>query len=82
MANQDLMSLLACPISGGKAPVRQEDQTLICPCGVKYAIVDDIPNMLIEEAELPPGCATPSDVKCPHHASVSAASASSQQKQS
>ena len=55
MVNDALMALLVCPL--GKAPLRREGDTLICTrCGPRFSIDDDIPNMLIEEAELPSGC--------------------------
>jgi uncharacterized protein YbaR (Trm112 family) len=63
MVNEDLLALLVCPM--GKAPLRLEGDTLICTrCGPRFAIKDDIPNMLIEEAELPPGCNGLSDLPC------------------
>lgn len=55
MVSEELLALLVCPM--GKAPLRREGDVLICTrCGPRFAIKDDIPNMLIEEAELPPGC--------------------------
>lgn len=63
MLSDELLSILRCPM--GKAPLRLEDQTLVCTrCGARFAIRDDIPNMLIEEAELPPGCASINDLAC------------------
>jgi uncharacterized protein YbaR (Trm112 family) len=63
MTDEDLLALLVCPL--GRAPLRREGDTLICTrCGPRFAVVDDIPNMLIEEAELPAGCAGPSDLEC------------------
>ncbi len=63
MVSEDLLALLVCPM--GKAPLRREGDILICTrCGPRFAIKDDIPNMLIEEAELPPGCATLADLEC------------------
>jgi uncharacterized protein YbaR (Trm112 family) len=63
MTNEDLLSLLVCPL--GKAPLRREGDMLICTrCGPRFAVIDDIPNMLIEEAELPAGCADRSDLEC------------------
>ena len=54
MVSEDLLALLVCPM--GKAPLRREGNTLICTrCGPRFEIKDDIPNMLIEEAELPAG---------------------------
>ena len=63
MVSEALLALLVCPV--GKAPLRREDDFLVCTkCGSKFAILDDIPNMLIEEAVLPKGCATVADLEC------------------
>ena len=63
MLDEELLSLLVCPM--GKAPLRREGEILVCTrCGPRFAIKDDIPNMLIEEAELPPGCASLNDLEC------------------
>jgi uncharacterized protein YbaR (Trm112 family) len=63
MVSEELLSLLVCPM--GKAPLRREGDTLVCTrCGPRFAIKDDIPNMLIEEADLPPGCPSLNDLEC------------------
>ena len=63
MVSEDLLALLVCPM--GKAPLRREGDILVCTrCGPRFAIKDDIPNMLIEEAELPEGCASLQDLEC------------------
>ena len=63
MLSEELLKLLVCPM--GKAPLIREGDTLVCSeCGTRFAINDDIPNMLIEEAELPPGSASLADLKC------------------
>ncbi len=63
MVNEDLLALLVCPL--GKAPLRREGDLLICTrCGPRFSIKDDIPNMLIEEAELPAGCGSLADLAC------------------
>jgi uncharacterized protein YbaR (Trm112 family) len=63
MVNEELLELLVCPL--GKAPLRREGDRLICTrCGPGFSIEDEIPNMLIEEAELPPGCAALADLEC------------------
>jgi uncharacterized protein YbaR (Trm112 family) len=63
MVNEELLALLVCPM--GKAPLRREGETLICTrCGPRFSIRDEIPNMLIEEAELPPGCAAIAELEC------------------
>lgn len=63
MVNEALLALLVCPM--GKASLRREGNTLICTrCGPRFSIEDDIPNMLIEEAELPPGCRSLANLPC------------------
>jgi uncharacterized protein YbaR (Trm112 family) len=50
--DQELLKILACPLD--KKPVRLEGDRLVCTrCGRRYPVVDDIPVMLVEEAELP-----------------------------
>ncbi len=63
MLNEELLALLVCPM--GKAPLRREGDMLVCTrCGPRFAIRNDIPNMLIDEAELPAGCASLADLPC------------------
>ncbi len=63
MVSEELLALLVCPM--GKAPLRREGDLLICTrCGPRFSIKDDIPNMLIEEAELPAGCNSLADLEC------------------
>jgi uncharacterized protein YbaR (Trm112 family) len=59
----DLLEILVCPL--GKAPLRLEGETLVCTqCGLRYAIEDGIPNMLIDEAKLPEGVAELKELAC------------------
>jgi uncharacterized protein YbaR (Trm112 family) len=52
MIDQSLLEILACPAC--KQPVRLEDDKIVCTgCGRRYPIRDDIPIMLIDEAEQP-----------------------------
>lgn len=63
MINENLLALLVCPL--GKAPLRREGDTLVCTrCGPRFAIRDDIPNMLIEDAQLPPDRASLASLEC------------------
>jgi uncharacterized protein YbaR (Trm112 family) len=63
VVNETLLALLVCPL--GKAPLRREGDVLICTrCGPRFSIEDDIPNMLIEEAELPKTCSSLADLPC------------------
>ncbi len=51
---KELLDILVCPLD--KKPVRLEGDRLVCSeCGRRYPVIDDIPVMLIEEAELPGG---------------------------
>ena len=52
MIDKELLDILACPAC--KADVKLEGEKIICTkCGRRYPIKDDIPIMLIDEAELP-----------------------------
>lgn len=63
MPSKDLLDLLVCPL--GHAPLRDEGNALVCTrCGPRFAVEDDIPNMIIEDATLPEGCASLRDLEC------------------
>ena len=63
MLNPELLELLVCPL--GKAPLEIKDGELVCTaCGPRFAVRDGIPNMLIEEATLPEGCGSLSELAC------------------
>jgi uncharacterized protein len=63
MVNEALLSYLVCPL--GKGPLRREGDTFVCTrCGPRFSIRDEIPNMLIEEAQLPPGCGSLANLEC------------------
>jgi len=50
MIDKELLAILACPAC--KADVELKDNKIVCKkCGKKYPIKDDIPIMLIDEAE-------------------------------
>ncbi|MDZ7288512.1 MAG: Trm112 family protein [candidate division KSB1 bacterium] len=52
MLDPELLQILACPKCKGKLEYREEEQKLLChKCRLKYNIKDDIPIMLIDEAE-------------------------------
>ena len=54
MIDKELLDILACPAC--KADVKMEGDRIACvKCGRRYPIKDDIPIMLIDEAELPDG---------------------------
>ena len=48
----DLLALLVCPVCKGDLVYDPAAQTLCCnACRLRYRIVDDVPDMLVEEAE-------------------------------
>jgi uncharacterized protein len=48
----DLLSILVCPACKGDLSYDEQGQTLTCQrCRLRYRIVDDIPIMLVDEAE-------------------------------
>ena len=50
MVKKELLDILACPACKGE--VKEENEKIVCTkCGRKYPIEDDIPVMLVEEAE-------------------------------
>ena len=49
--NRELLDLLACPKCKGNIVLRPDESAFECPaCRLAYAVVDDIPNFIIEEA--------------------------------
>ena len=52
MLSKELLDILACPKCKGDLEYDQKNEKLIChTCRLKYNIKDDIPIMLIDEAE-------------------------------
>ena len=52
MINKELLDILACPAC--KSDVKLENNKIVCTqCKKRYPIKDDIPIMLIDEAEDP-----------------------------
>ena len=50
--SQDLLSILVCPACKGDLQYDATANTLTCgQCRLRYRIVDDIPVMLVDEAE-------------------------------
>jgi uncharacterized protein YbaR (Trm112 family) len=50
--SSELLEILVCPKCKGELRLTEPQDGLICdPCGLKFAIKDDIPIMLIDEAQ-------------------------------
>jgi uncharacterized protein YbaR (Trm112 family) len=52
MISRELLEILVCPVCKGDLEYTQKPERLTChPCRLAYAVKDDIPIMLPEEAE-------------------------------
>ena len=53
--DQQLLDILICPNCKGKVEYRAAEQKIVClgKCKYSYPVKDDIPIMLIDEAEKP-----------------------------
>lgn len=52
MLSKELLEILVCPKCKGELEYKQQEQQLLChSCRLIYAIRDDIPIMLIDEAQ-------------------------------
>ena len=50
--DKELLEILACPKCKGDLTYKEDEQVLECPaCRLRYPVRDDIPIMLIDEAE-------------------------------
>jgi uncharacterized protein YbaR (Trm112 family) len=50
--NRELIDILACPKCKGALTLRADESAFECgKCRLVYAIVDDIPNFILEEAQ-------------------------------
>jgi uncharacterized protein YbaR (Trm112 family) len=49
---KELIEIVACPRCKGKLDVRPDESAFVCPaCRLVFAVEDDIPNFLVEEAK-------------------------------
>ena len=67
MISQQLLDILRCPLDPGSARLQASPtgEGLVCQrCKLVYPVREGIPTMLPEEAQLPPGCASLSDLPC------------------
>ena len=65
MISRELLDILRCPMDPSRTHLILEGDALICErCRLKFHIKDGIPVLIVEEAELPPGCASLSELPC------------------
>jgi uncharacterized protein YbaR (Trm112 family) len=60
-----LLEILRCPLNPTNARLRLEQDHLECEkCALRFAIKDGFPILVIEEAQLPPGCDSIGQLPC------------------
>lgn len=65
MISQDLLDILRCPMDPSNTRLTLEGDHLLCQrCALKFKIKDGLPILVVEEAELPPGCSGVDQLPC------------------
>jgi uncharacterized protein YbaR (Trm112 family) len=78
MISPTLLEILRCPMDPSRTHLILEGDKLICErCRLKFSIKDNIPILIVEEAELPPGCQHLDQLPCQIEAAKAATPASS-----
>jgi uncharacterized protein YbaR (Trm112 family) len=65
MISPQLFEILRCPMDPNRTRLDLEGDRLVCQrCRLQYLIKDGFPDLIPEEAELPPGCESLSQLPC------------------
>lgn len=65
MISQDLLDILRCPLDPSHTKLTLDAERLICQrCQLRFKIKDGFPILVVEEAELPEGCASLEQLPC------------------
>lgn len=77
MISPQLLEILRCPLDPQHARLDLVESALVCQrCRLKFPIEKGFPRMLVEEAELPPGCASLKELPCQRGAPANEGAAS------
>ena len=64
--SSELLEILVCPNDRGDIDYLEDEQVIVCrTCGYRYPVRDDIPLMLIDEADKPPTTPAPRQARPP-----------------
>jgi uncharacterized protein YbaR (Trm112 family) len=67
MISPELLEILRCPLDPSHTRLSLEGERLVCQrCRLQFPIKDGFPVLVVEEAELPPGCESVSQLPCQH----------------
>lgn len=65
MISQDLLDILRCPLDPSRTRLRLQQDCLECErCALRFLIKDGFPVLVVEEAVLPAGCESISQLPC------------------
>lgn len=65
MISQDLLEILRCPLDPSNTRLRMQEDQLVCDrCALRFQIKDGFPVLVVEEAVLPAGCESVSQLPC------------------
>jgi len=71
MISPELLEILRCPMDPSHTRLALQEEQLICErCRTRFRIQDGFPVLVIEEAELPPGCESINDLPCQREAAA------------
>lgn len=79
MISQDLIDILRCPLDPSHVRLEASGESLVCTrCKLRFPVRHGIPSMLVEEAELPPGCDSLDDLPCQREKATTGSSSAAQ----
>lgn len=65
MISPELLAILRCPLDPSHTRLALEKEHLVCErCRLQFKIKDGFPVLVVEEAELPPGCDSLEQLPC------------------
>jgi uncharacterized protein YbaR (Trm112 family) len=65
MISKDLLDILRCPLDPSRSKLLLEGERLVCErCALGFKIKDGFPILVVEEAVLPKGCESVSQLPC------------------
>lgn len=71
MISPELLEILRCPMDPSRTRLQMVDQSLVCErCCLRFRIQDGFPVLVVEEAELPPGCESLRQLPCQREATL------------
>ena len=69
MIREDLIAILRCPLNPSQTKLTLDGDHLRCDrCALRFKIKDGFPVLVVEEAELPPGCESIGQLPCQREA--------------